>query len=383
MARQCFVPSESGVRLRLSSKFGHLVEWFVKQEYCLSKGGCSEFRLNGSGTDFFDENSSTTRCRFLANYLVTHNPLLTEGFVSGTCEIRKRPVDENDDENERFAVPDIITHEPGVRMEFYEIKANSQAGKAAGRIKINDFLAMVDFLRNTDPGVRYNKGTQFDPDRSILIWDGTWFGSPIKAFLHFVREDDALIVYDICIEVSGEFLAEVFVKAIIKLAVIAVILLLAPAAAGGAVVLAWTSPMSNSVGPDGTNDSQDVRYVQALLSDWNNHVDGSLLAIDGELSDETINALTAFQGSVGMDDTAGNISPGDDTLAVLERTHLENAASSVTFSEMLDLGTEGLAEVVFADDPDGVDPEVNDEPDIVVALSGEFETYLQDVYDSV
>src|SRR4051812_13922310 len=174
MPTKCFVPSESGVHRRISSAFGHIVEWFVKQEYCLSKGGCSEFALGGNGTDFFDENSTTTRGRFLAAYLATHNPLLDEGFISGTCEIRKRPVDPDDDENERFAVPDIITHEPGVRMEFYELKANSASGKAAGRTKIAAFQAMVDFLRQTDPGIRYERGTQFDPDRSILIWDRTW-----------------------------------------------------------------------------------------------------------------------------------------------------------------------------------------------------------------
>src|SRR5262245_33479178 len=159
MPTRCFVPSESGIRRRVSSAFGHIVEWFVKQEYCLAKGGCSEFVLTGSGTDFFDENSTTTRCRFLAAYLSTHNALLDEGFISGACEIRKRPVDPDDDENERFPVPDIITHEPGVRMEFYELKPNSAFGKEAGRVKIEAFQSMIDFLRQTDPTIKYERGT--------------------------------------------------------------------------------------------------------------------------------------------------------------------------------------------------------------------------------
>src|SRR6266702_1200524 len=102
MRTRCFVPRHSGVKSRVSSPFVHIVARFVKQEYCLSKGRWSVFALGGSGTDFFDESSTTTRCRFLAAYLATHNPLLDEGFVSGTCEIRKRPVDPDDDENERF-----------------------------------------------------------------------------------------------------------------------------------------------------------------------------------------------------------------------------------------------------------------------------------------
>ncbi|SCF02446.1 hypothetical protein GA0074695_2936 [Micromonospora viridifaciens] len=383
MPTQCFVPSESGVRRRVSSAFGHIVEWFVKQEYCLAKGGCSEFSLGGNGTDFFDENSTTTRCRFLAAYLATHNPLLDEGFISSTCEIRKRPVDPDDDENERFAVPDIISHEPGVRMEFYELKANSAAGKAAGRVKIDAFQAMVDFLRQTDPGIKYERGTLFDPDRSILIWDGTWLGSPVKAHLHFFREEEGLLVYEICVTISGQLIAEVFLKAIIKLAVLAVILLLAPAAAGGVAVLAWNSPLTDSAGPDGANDTQDVRYLQALLNDWANQVGRTPVDVDGVLAGPTIDALAAFQSASGLDDTGGNVSPGDVTVASLERAHLEHAAASVTFSEMQEIGMDGMVEVVFADDPDGFDPEADVEPDLLVALNNEAQQYLQDLHDSV
>ncbi len=382
MPTRCFVPSESGVKRRVSSAFGHIVEWFVKQEYCLSKGGCSEFALGGSGTDFFDESSTTTRCRFLAAYLATHNPLLDEGFVSGTCEIRKRPVDPDDDENERFAVPDIISHEPGVRMEFYELKANSQAGKAAGRTKLAAFQAMADFLRQTDPGVTYQRGTQFDPNRSILIWDGTWLGSPVQAHLHFEREEEGLLVYEICVTISGELIAEVFIKAIIKLAVLALILVMAPVVAAGAAVLAWNSPLTDSVGPDGVNDTQDVRYLQALLSDWASHAGQGAVDIDGELASTTTDALAAFQSANGLGDTGGNVSPGDTTMMSLERAHIQSAADSVNLSEIQDIGMDGMVEVVFADDPDGFDPEADVEPDLLVALNSEAQQYLQDLHDN-
>jgi hypothetical protein len=382
MVTQCFVPSVSGVNRRISSAFGHIVEWFVKQEYCAAKGGCSEFVLGGNGTDFFDENSTTTRCRFLAAYLKTHNPSLDESFISSTCEIRKSPVDSDDDENERFAVPDIITHEPPDRREFYELKANSVAGKIAGRVKIAAFQAMIDFLRQTDPGIDYVKGTLFDPDRSILIWDGTWLGSPVKAHLHFFREDEGLLVYEICVTISGGMLAEVFVKAIIKLAVLLLILLLAPVA-GSVAVLAWASPQTDTVGPDGVNEMQDVRYVQALLNDWATQTGNALFEIDGAVGGGMTDTLVAFQSALGIADSGGVVAPGDETSIALERTHLENVAASTTTAEMEEIGIEGMADRVFADDPDGFDPEIDMEPDLLTALNTEAEQYLSAIHDNV
>jgi hypothetical protein len=103
------------------------------------------------------------------------------------------------------------------------------------------------------PGRRCSHCLQICPlcNRSILILDGTWLGSPVKAHLHFFREEEGLFVYEICVTISGQLLAEVFIKAIIKLAVLALIVLLAPVAAGGAAVLAWNSPLTDSVRPDG------------------------------------------------------------------------------------------------------------------------------------
>lgn len=243
MVKQCFTPFQAGLDLGLASLFGRIAEWIVKKEYCLSKGGCSEFLTlpPTPGTDFFDENAGTTRCRYLAAYLKSHNPALDEVFLAQTCEARKRGKHPGDDNEERFPVPDIITHEPPGRMEFYEIKPNSQSGKSDGRDKLLAFQALVDFFKPNVPTMTYRAGTLFDPDRSILMWDGTWFGSPVKVFFHFRREGKGLIVYEVCAEISGNLLAEVFVKALIKMAVLLVILMLAPVV-GGIPVLAWNSP---------------------------------------------------------------------------------------------------------------------------------------------
>lgn len=112
MPKTCFTPGQAGAPRWLCIRIARAVEWVVCQEYCFNRGGCDEFVLDGTGVDFFDENfagSGTTRCRFLSGYLVAHHPTLDESFISGSCEVKKKPVDPGDDENERIAIPDIIT----------------------------------------------------------------------------------------------------------------------------------------------------------------------------------------------------------------------------------------------------------------------------------
>ncbi|GAA2888434.1 peptidoglycan-binding domain-containing protein [Streptomyces mexicanus] len=395
MAKFCTTPRAAGAPRWAAAKVGTVVEWVVRQEYCFNKGGCNPYQRGGSGTDFFDEQSDTTRCRFLASFLATRQQLdpVDEGFISGACEQRKKPVDPNDDENERFAVPDVITHEPGVRMEFYEIKPNSAEGREAARAKVETFLSLVDFLAVDRPGFeKYRKGTLFDPDRAITFYQRNYLGIvPCKASLHYRRATESeiaqgVIVYEICVEVDGELL-EAFAKAIIVSAIIAALAALAAAAAvvfGGGVlgpaVLAFDSPLGGSVGPDGGNDPQDVRYVQALVNDWRAVTGGSLIAIDGSFGEETAGALSDFQSAAGLEDTAGNLTPGDATETELESTHLNNLMAAADLSEFQ---VEGLGDIVFGEDPDGVDPELEEEQDLQTAFNAFVQQYLHDLRDVV
>ncbi|MFG3041403.1 peptidoglycan-binding protein [Streptomyces sp. NPDC048330] len=393
MAKFCTTPRAAGAPRWAAAKVGLVVEWIVRQEYCFSKGGCNPYQRGGSGTDFFDEMSDTTRCRFLASFLATRQPSVNEGSISADCEARKKPVDADDDENERFAVPDIITHEPG-RMEFYEIKPNSFFGREAGRAKIETFLSLMDFLAATDPLFeKYEKGKIFDPDRTITFYQRNYLGIvPCRVSLHYRRAtepeiDRGLIVYEICVEVDGELL-EAFAKAIIVSAIIAALAALAAIAAavlgGGVLVpalLAFESPLGDSVGPEGTNDPQDVRYVQALVNDWRAATDGSPIAVDGFFSEETAGALTEFQGVAGLEDTAGNVAPGDATETELESTHLNNLMATADLSEMETEG--GVADLVFGADPDGVDTELEEEQDLQTAFNAFVQQYLQDLRDTV
>src|SRR5262245_47410128 len=100
VAKACFTQGQAGAPRWLCIRVGRAIEWVVRQEYCFNRGGCDEFQLGGSGVDFFDENvagSGTTRCRFLAAYLVAQHPTLDQDFISNSCEVQKKPVDPGDD----------------------------------------------------------------------------------------------------------------------------------------------------------------------------------------------------------------------------------------------------------------------------------------------
>ncbi|MEV7567324.1 peptidoglycan-binding domain-containing protein [Streptomyces tanashiensis] len=395
MAKFCTTPRAAGAPRWAAAKVGNVVEWVVRLEYCFDTGGCNPYQRGGTGTDFFDERSDTTRCRFLASFLAVRQQLdpADEGFISGSCEARKKPVDPGDDENERFAVPDIITHEPGVRMEFYEIKPNSIEGREAARAKVETFLSLVDFLAVDRPNFqKYEKGTQFSPDRTITFYQRNYLGIvPCRVSLHYRRAtepeiSEGVIVYEICVEVDGE-LAEALAKAILVSAIIAALAALAAAAIvifGGGVlgpaVLVLNSPMGGSIGPDGTNDPQDVRYVQALVNDWRATTGGALVAIDGAFSEETAGALSDFQSIAGLEDTAGSLTPGDATETELASTHLNNLMAAADLSEFQ---PDGLGDVVFGPDPDGVDPELEEEQDLQTAFNAFAQQYLQDLRNVV
>jgi hypothetical protein len=387
MAENCFTPGQAGAPKWLQIRIGRVIEWVVRQEYCFNRGGCDEFQLGGSGVDFFDENfagSGTTRCRFLAGYLVAHHSTLDENSISNSCEVQKKPVDDDDDENERFAIPDIITDAPGVRTEFYEVKPNSDTGRAAGRKKVSTFLSLVDFLKHTDPAVgNLAKGTQFSPDRSITIYSRLYLGIvPVEVQIHYKRLEDALIVYEFCVTAQTELL-EALAKAVVIGALIAltVIIWKGLPEGGGIEVPGGGAPvLADSVGPDGTNDTQDVRYIQALLNDWLDGTGDSVIAMSDTVSGEMTNALSSFQQSAGLDDTGGSAAPGDATITALQQAHLDNLA---TVTDVSELGLPDVGSFIAQESPELVDTEAGDEPVTQTAFDNAAVQYLQLVHENV
>lgn len=320
---RCLLPSEANVPQRLQSAFGDVVERFVKTDYCASKGGCQEFLVPGTTqTDFFDVAMGFSRCRHLASYLKMHNPSVDEVLIASQCETKK-------DSDKHFPVPDIITHEPPTRTEFYEIKPNSVSGKRKGRDKVIWFEIIC-----TSESLPYVAGRIYDPNRRVLVWDGTWFGSPVKVRLHWFRETDGLIVYELCFEASVENFAEALVKLLIALVVAALISALLPVA-GGVVVLASlegvTSPMGQPVGPEDTNDSFDVAYAQLLLNDSRGRAGLEMIAVDGDFN-SVGSAITDFQEARGLGPD-GRLEPGGETLIALEGEHLGAATDAVSIAQ--------------------------------------------------
>jgi len=382
----CFTPRQAGAPLWLCIRIGRGVEWIIRQDYCVNRGGCDEFQLGGAGVDFFDENfagSKTTRCRFLSGYLVAHHPTLDGNFISSSCEMRKKPVDDEDDENERFAVPDIITDLPGVRTEFYEVKPNSANGIDAGHKKIETFLSLVDFLKETDPSVgKLAKGTQFTPDRAITFYSRLYLGIvPVEVQLHYVRNEDALIVYEVCVT-ADTVIVEALAKAVIvsALIVLAYLIFKGLPEGGGIEVPGGGAPvLADSVGPDGTNGAQDVRYVQALLNDWLGGTGNTVIAVGDTVTDEMTSALSSFQQSAGLDDTAGAVAPGDATITALQQTHM---ASLVDAANISDLGLDDTGSFIAQETPELVDTEAGDEPVTQTAFDDVAAQYLQQLHDN-
>lgn len=387
MARKwCFTPSEAAAPSKLSARIGQVVEWVVRQEYCFNRNGCDEFQRGGTGVDFFDDNvigSGTTRCRFLAEYLAARHPALDAKPIWNDCEVQKIPVDRDDPDdfpNDRFAIPDIITDLPGVRSEFYEVKANSTSGVAAGRLKLSTFLSMIDFLKHTDPDIgNLVKGRQFRPDRTFVIYQRAYLGIlPVEVQLHYFLKENGLIVYEFCVTAETE-LAEAFAKAVIISALLVLMALLASRALGRSIPFPGQVPvLADSVGPNGVNNTQDVRYVAALLADWASIAGEPVPPITDTVSDEMTTALSKFQEASAREDTAGDIAPGDETLIALQQFHLDNLAQAVDLSE---LGLDGIdpstAHALLTDSNDeaDVEPLTQDDFDNVVA------DYLQAVHD--
>jgi hypothetical protein len=269
-----------------------------------------------------------------------------------------------------------------VRTEFYEVKPNSATGLAAGRLKIDTFLSLVDFLKQTDPTVgSLAKGTQFTPDRAITFYSRLYLGIiPVEVQLHYFRNEDALIVYEVCVTAQTD-IAEALAKAVILSALIVLAYLIFKGLPeGGIEVPGGGAPvLADSVGPDGTNNSQDVRYVQALLNDWLGGAGNPVIAMSDTVSDEMTGALSSFQQNAGLDDSAGSIAPGDATITALQQAHL---GAVVGAADISDLGLDDTGSFIAQESPDLVDTEGGDEPVTQTAFDDVAAQYLQLVHDN-
>lgn len=386
----CFTPGEITPDPVVRAMIGEGVELVIKNRYCSDKGGCDEFlKVNSRQTDFFDVTMGFSRCRHLASYLKMHNPHVDPVAIASECESKKQ-------ELFKFPVPDIISHEPAARREFYEIKPDSPSGRDDADKKIDWFLAI------SDPHIfdlPYKAGTMFSPQGELLLFDATWFGVPAKVRLRYSRDKPGRLLYKFCVEASLSLIPEVLWKHLIKLVIVAFIVIIirrprdtpspspspvpelplpvpipipiprVPIPQFFDVIDLLGSPLVQSVGSAGVNDFNDVTYVQLMLGHWLTRRSGSApIAVDGQVGSETIGAIEAFQSAVtGQVD--GRIDPLGPAIAELERDHWRACLEVVPLD--VDIPLEG--EVTTEDTEDG--------PQEAVDPIGAIAHGIQDYYD--
>ncbi|MGV9938529.1 peptidoglycan-binding domain-containing protein [Streptomyces sp. NPDC003401] len=330
----CFTPGEvygdspDSVKRRMSSLFGDVAEIIVKKHYCKEKGGCQEFLKPGTlQTDFFDVGMGFHRCDHLLAYLQVHNPFLTAD-VRARCLARKEPGDPH------FPVPDVITTEPG-RREFYEIKPDSADGLAKAVKKVQWFEDEVC----APNGLVYGRGTVFSGAVDEVVWNGTWFGVPVKVRFTTEMPRNGIVVYKLCLDRAlGELLEKLLVKAVVA-ALVYLLLTTAPVVVPAFAVLlasAAEPPLRQPVGSGGTNSKPDVAYAQLMLNDWRGRNGVSpLLDVDGSVGPRTIGAITFFQQRVtGIVD--GRFDPGGPGVGALESGHFDSLTSQASVTSSME-----------------------------------------------
>jgi hypothetical protein len=316
MVYKCYTPGDlDDARGATRSAIGDVVEWYVKKYYCAEvRNPCHEFdpRRNAGTpqTDFFDAFMGPSRCNNLAEFLQLHYGV-DATKLGAACMAKK-----DGDPKKRFPVPDIITYVEDGWGEYYEIKPNSVAGRRDGRDKIKWFNESPAPKPGEPPtptgivkefGLRQHPGTTFTSDHvKKLLVDGRYGAAPYKVWLEFWRESPGLILYQFCLEIDMEEVAELFVLLIF--AAIAALLwegLAVGAAATALAVADSTSPLRGTVGTGGENAIADLWYVQSLYSAYHWHTTG-----DGDTGFEFLECQPPGE------DTAGGCVP--DTTAIIE-----------------------------------------------------------------
>lgn len=359
--------------------FGELVERIVQQHYCADLalqglGTCAPFippSLGGARSEFFDEDAGVTRCALMASYLKFHNSTINEQAIVTACQAsHPKPL--------LVKVPDIISHRFS-RTEFYEIKPNSGSGILSGTEKVAWFnvLCRPPALPQLLP---YTAGTQYTPNFTHLLANGSSFGLAFRVGIHIFRPPTvpALILYELCPTTNGPRQEKCAAALTRAAGVMAALRVRHDSVSAEAVITSLVrlpvSPLQAAVGrPSGAgaapNKASDVEYVQALLNDWRGRRGQPLIAEDGiwVFNGETDGAIIAaqqeifggtFDGRVDVNGTTiGQLEEGQmrgifaATEAAIAETPLPPASGSVIFHDPGEEGDddrdEGISEAVL------------------------------------
>jgi hypothetical protein len=205
----CIAPSFV-VNPAAASAFGLLAEAIIGGRY-LNHVGRSTF-FPASTKDFQDISVGFGNTILFISFLKTNNKLSASQLLSLSA-------------SGLVNIPDLMTHDPPRRTEFYEIKPNSIDGVVAGKAKIASLSALFSFL-----GLSYKAGTIWSPDERIKLWSGYITGAWIEAYLHYFASPTTkgLIVYELCIEGEVQKALEHIALAVLIATIIIFILKIPP-----------------------------------------------------------------------------------------------------------------------------------------------------------
>jgi hypothetical protein len=367
----CAAPSEA-VAVEVSVLIGLLAENFIGQEYLRHRKRTSFFPA--SLQDFQDISILFGNRALHVGFLIENNPTKFKPKIGGAPD----PSDSMAVDAEKMKVPDLLNHVPErakspERAEYYEIKPNSKAGRAAGRKKLKSLEEDYGKL-----GIPYIRGKVWAVDKKVRIHRGNIFGFDVEAFFHYLLLEDGLIVYEICIEGTLlTFLAVALILGIIAAIIIIIInrgrvpdtppqkppelpvpkpvpvpiptpepvpvpvpAFYRPLAPGSQLALSDEvkrllprSPIvKSSIGSGGANHPDEVSLVQLLLNDWLAHTNQKILTVDGVFGPETGHAILSFQQVYRLP-RDGRVDPDGPTLKMLLAVHLRSLFEAVVQSK--------------------------------------------------
>jgi hypothetical protein len=210
MVKECKPASE--IDPKNASAAGDAVETDVRIAYCASKGGCAVFPLGGM-QDFVDFREFGNIEKFVA-FLKANNPSIDETAIAIQFRMSKSGL----------KIPDLMTHQPPDRFEFYEIKPTSDVGKREGRKKI---LALTAFCPLNN--LPYVAGVRFKPDFSRVLFVQNVGFSIVEVSLHVFWDSPGLIFWEICTEVRQREPDPLFLRVLLPMIVaLALLVLLNP-----------------------------------------------------------------------------------------------------------------------------------------------------------
>lgn len=209
----CVAPSEF-LTTPTASAFGSVAEAIIQADYLKDVGRVSFFPA--SPFDFIDISHGFGNSILYIAFLGANNPRLS------TSQLAVLSVGGD------LKIPDIMTHNPPRRTEYYEIKPNSLTGRPAGATKVALIAAVMSAF-----SLPYVPGIQYTPNKKISIFSGTPLGARLDVFFHFQRIAPGLIVYEICAE--GE-LEKLGLAALLAILAVIILIMLKGRAPGGAPI---------------------------------------------------------------------------------------------------------------------------------------------------